>query len=174
MKYKINLLNQRKVTFFNRVAYFSLNYLRYIIVITQLTIIFVFFYRFQLDQQIIDLKESISQKKEIIEVVLPLLKEGELIEKKQEAAKLILADQKNLLPMFKYFISVFPKGLILKEMSLEKNTIRITGTALQIESLQAFFNLVKKEKKFKNIDLKSIKRTEFGYEFDLTFSNFYD
>jgi hypothetical protein len=172
MKYKINLLNQREISFVDKVVYFSLNYLRYIIVITQLIIIFVFFYRFQLDQQIIDLKESVVQKNEIIQVVLPLLKEGEIIEKKQEAARMVLSNQNRTLSMFKYFLSIFPKGLILSELTLEKNAINVFGTAIQVENLQAFINLAKKEQKFKKVDLKSLKKTESGYDFELNLSQF--
>jgi len=172
MKYKINLLNQREISFVDKVVYFSLNYLRYIIVITQLIIIFVFFYRFQLDQQIIDLKEAVLQKKEIIQVSLPLLKEAEIVEKKQEAAKTILLDQEKTLSMFKYFLSIFPKGLVLKQMNLEKNGIEIVGTAIQVDHLRAFINLIKKEQKFKKVDLKSIKKTEFGYNFELNLFQF--
>jgi Tfp pilus assembly protein PilN len=172
MKYKINLLNPKEISFVDKVVYFSLNYLRYIIVITQLIIIFVFFYRFQLDQQIIDLKEAVLQKKEIIQAVLPLLKEAEILEKKQEAAKKILLDQEKTLSMFKYFLSIFPKGLVLKKMDLDKNGVKIFGTAIQLDHLHAFINLIKKEQKFKTVDLKSIKKTEFGYDFELNLSQF--
>jgi len=174
MKYKINLLNKKDISLIDKVVYFSINYLRYIVVITMLIIIFVFFYRFQLDQQIIDLKESMIQKNEIIKVVLPLLKEGETIEKKQMAAKMLLSDQNNTLSFFKYFISIFPKGLILDELIMEKDSINIVGTTIQLENLQAFINLAKKEKKFKEIDLRSLKKVESGFNFELRFSNFYD
>jgi len=172
MKYTINLLNQKKISLIEKVLFFSLNYLRYIVVVTQLIIIFVFFYRFQLDQKIIDLKEGILQKNEIIQVVLPLLKEGEIIEKKQDVAKKILMDQEKISSMFKYFLSIFPKGLILNELKIEKNLINVVGTAIQVESLQAFINLAKKEQKFKKIELRSIKKTEVGYDFELIFSQF--
>jgi len=172
MSFRINLLTKKEVSFIDKLVYFSLNYLRYIIIITQLIIIFVFFYRFQLDQQIIDLKEAVLQKKEIIQVVLPLLKEGEIIEKKQEAAKTILTQQEKISSMLKYFLSIFPKGLILKEISLDENEINILGTTWQPEHLQAFIDLAKKEKKFKEINLRSIKKTESGYDFELNFYQF--
>jgi len=172
MSFRINLLTEKKLSVVDKLVYFSLNYLRYIIVITQLVIIFVFFYRFQLDQKIIDLKEAVNQKKEIIQVVLPLLFEAEIVEKKQEAAKSILEQQEKILSMFKYFISIFPQGLTLKEMRVSSDGIEIVGTAFRPEYLQAFVNLAKKEKKFKKVNLKSIKKSEVGYEFELVFSQF--
>ena len=73
MRYKINLLEKKDIGLLDKLTFFSLNYLRYIIVITQLVVIGVFFYRFQIDQKIIDLKEGVEQKKEIVKIVLPLL-----------------------------------------------------------------------------------------------------
>jgi len=172
MSFRINLLTKKELSFLDKLVYFSLNYLRYIIVITQLVIIFVFFYRFQLDQKIIDLKEAVTQKKEIIQVVIPLLSEIEIVEKKQEAAKSILERQEKILSMFKYFVSIFPQGLTLKELRISADGIEMFGTAFNPQSLQAFVNLAKKEKKFKKVNLKSIKKSEAGYEFELTFSQF--
>jgi Tfp pilus assembly protein PilN len=172
MSFRINLLTKKELSLADKLVYFSLNYLRYIIVITQLVIIFVFFYRFQLDQKIIDLKEAVAQKKEIIQVVLPLLSEAEIIEKKQEAAKSVLERQEKMLSMFKYFVSIFPQGLILKEMRLSVDSIEVLGVAFLPENLQNFINLVKKEKKFKKVNLKSIKKNEAFYEFELEFSQF--
>jgi len=114
----------------------------------------------------------VAQKKEIIQVVLPLLSEAEIIEKKQETAKSVLERQEKMLSMFKYFVSIFPQGLILKEMRLSVDSIEVLGVAFLPENLQNFINLVKKEKKFKKVNLKSIKKSETGYEFELEFSQF--
>jgi len=172
MSFRINLLNKKKLSLLDKIVYFSLNYLRYIIVINQLIIIFVFFYRFQLDQKIIDLKEATIQKKEIIEVVSPLIREVDLIEKKQEAVISILNKQEKFISMFKYFVSIFPQGLTLREIKFSSDSIEIYGIAFIPENLEAFVNLAKKEKKFKKVDLKSIKKSELGYEFNLSLSQF--
>jgi len=172
MSFRINLLTKKELPAAYKLVYFSLNYLRYIIVITQLVIVFVFFYRFQLDQKVIDLKEAVTQKKEIIQAVLPLLSEVEIIEKKQEAAKAVFEKQEKILSMFKYFVSIFPQGLTLKEMRLSVDSIEVLGVAFLPENLQAFVNLVKKEKKFKKVNIKSIKKSEVGYEFEVVFSQF--
>ncbi|PJB87766.1 hypothetical protein CO083_05355, partial [Candidatus Roizmanbacteria bacterium CG_4_9_14_0_8_um_filter_34_12] len=64
MKYKINLLLPKEKNWLDKVIYFGLNYLRYILVITQTVIIMVFFYRFKIDQEIVDLKDAVKQKQE--------------------------------------------------------------------------------------------------------------
>ena len=65
MKYKINLITRRKEKVVDKVIYFVMNYLRYILVITQIIVIGVFFYRFKIDQEMVDLQEAVQQKKEI-------------------------------------------------------------------------------------------------------------
>ncbi len=57
MKYKINLLLKKEEGILDKIYIFLVNYLRYIIVITQFVVIGVFFYRLQVDQRVIDLKE---------------------------------------------------------------------------------------------------------------------
>ena len=48
MKYKINLITKRKEKAVDKVIYFVMNYLRYILVITQIVVIGVFFYNLKL------------------------------------------------------------------------------------------------------------------------------
>src|SRR3989339_2271771 len=111
MKYKINLLPQKETSLIEKLMYFALNYLRYIIVITQLVVIGVFFYRFQIDQRIIDLKEAVDQKKEIVKIVLPLLNEAAKIDKKTLIINESIQKQNKFREMFDYFLSTFPETI---------------------------------------------------------------
>ncbi|MBI5127617.1 PilN domain-containing protein [Candidatus Roizmanbacteria bacterium] len=172
MRYKINLLPEKKTTLLDKVMYFSLNYLRYIIVITQLVVIGVFFYRFQIDQRIIDLKESVDQKKEIVEIVLPLLQEASRIDKKSLEIDRIIKKQEKFDSMVKYLLSVFPETVTLTNLESLEDSLKITGNAVDAKQLQAFFALLKREGKFAGIEFKSIKKTENGYNFIMTLDNY--
>ncbi len=172
MKYKINLLAVKETSFIDKVMYFSLNYLRYIIVITQLVVICVFFYRFQIDQRIIDLKESVDQKKEIVEIVLPLLQEASKIDKKSKEIAVVLTKQKNFNNMFEYLISIFPETMTLTDLESKEDSLKITGIATNPKHLQTFMNLLKSDAKFKKIDLNSIKRVDAGYNFIILLDKF--
>ena len=99
MKYKINLLEKKDASLLEKMTSFGLNYLRYIIVITQLVVIGVFFYRFQIDQSIIDLREGVDQKKKIAQIVLPLLNEAVKVEKKTLIIEKNIVKQKNFITM---------------------------------------------------------------------------
>ncbi len=168
MKYKINLLLRKEKNILDKTYIFLVNYLRYIIVITQLVVIGVFFYRLQVDQRIIDLKESVNQKKEIIEIVSPLLREAKYINKRSKEIETILKKQNKLEVKLDYLVKIFPDGAYLKNLILNDNQIEMDGLIENISYLQAFINKLKQEKIFKNIELKSVKKTEFGYNFFLS------
>ena len=147
MKYKINLLEKKETSLVDKLTFFGLNYLRYIIVITQLVVIGVFFYRFQIDQKIIDLKERVNQKKEIAQIVLPLLNEAVKIDKKALIIEKTIAKQKNFSTMLEYFISSFPETITLTNMEIKDESIKVTGDANDPKHLQAFYLLLKKRQK---------------------------
>lgn len=172
MKYKINLLSQKETSFSEKLISFSLNYLRYIIVITQLVVIGVFFYRFQIDQRIIDLRESVAQKKEIIEIVFPLLQEAGKIDNKTKEIDKLIKKQQNFDTMINYLFSVFPETVTLTNLETAENTLKITGNAIDARHLQAFLALLKKENRFFSIEFKSIKKTETGYSFVMLLDKF--
>lgn len=172
MKYKINLLEKKDISLLDKLTFFGLNYLRYIIVITQLVVIGVFFYRFQIDQRIIDLKEGVEQKKEIVKIVLPLLNETARIDKKTLIINETLLKQKKFNEMVDYFIASFPETITLTNMEIKDESIKITGDAENAQHLQAFYISLKRENKFKMVSLQNIKKTETGYNFILFLEKF--
>lgn len=172
MKYNINLIPKKETSLAEKVVYFSLNYLRYIIVITQLVVISVFFYRFQIDQRIIDLKESVEQKKEIIQVVLPLLSEAKTIDRRIMALQKIIKEQDKTIQMINYLLSFFPSSITLTKLEIENEEIKMTGLAGNASHLQSFYNILKNEKKFELMMFDSIKKVENGYIFSLTLTKF--
>ena len=172
MKYKINLLEKKETSLLDKLTFFGLNYLRYIIVIAQLVVIGVFFYRFKIDQSIIDLKERVGQKKEIAQIVLPLLNEAVKIDKKTLIIEKTIVKQKNFSTMFEYFISSFREKITLTNMEIKDESIKVTGDANDPKHLQAFYLLLKKDKKFKEVKFENIKKTETGYNFILLLNKF--
>lgn len=172
MRHRINLLEKKEQSLLDRLTFFGLNYLRYIIVITQLVVIGVFFYRFQIDQRIIDLKEGVEQKKEIVKIVLPLLNEAAKIDKKTLIINESLQKQKKFSEMFDYFLTTFPETIVLSSMEIKNESITITGDALNAQHLQSFYALLKRDNKFKTVNLKNIKKTETGYNFELFLEKF--
>ena len=172
MKYKINLMPKKETPLVEKVFYFALNYLRYIIVITQLVVIGVFFYRFQIDQKIIDLKEAVDQKKEIVNIVLPLLNEASRIDKKTTEIEKIIENQNSFSSMIAYLLSVFPETVTLTNLESNNYSLKITGVANNPKHLQSFYNLLKSQKKFNLVEFQTIKKLDAGYGFTIALNKY--
>lgn len=167
MKYQINLIPKKESSIGERFLYFASNYLRYIIVITQLVVIAVFFYRFQVDQTVIDLKEAVGQKREIIQIVLPLLTEASRIDQKQNEINKIIVNQGKFKAMLEYFLSLFPETITLSSLDINDTSMKVTGSAFDSRHLQAFFELLRRDGNFKKVAFQTINKTETGYNFVL-------
>lgn len=165
MKYKINLLTIHKEKPLDRVIYFTLNYLRYILVITQIVVIGVFFYRFKVDQEIVDLQDTIDQKKEIVLVSQPMIKLAKQNSFKLGQVEDIVKKQKNFLNSIDYVLSIFPEKFLLNSFSLAGGNISMMGTTQDISNVNLFLNRLRKEAKFTKIELQNITKKDNGFEF---------
>lgn len=174
MKYKINLIghkNNRKGVISN-LNYFFFNYFRYILVLTQLIVISVLFFRFTIDQRIIDLKESINQQEEVLKAVKPILDETQRVDLKLKESKKIIEAQDVFLYQLTYLIPKFPETIFLNNLSLTKDSAQMQGRILNPNHLQSFFNKIKSEKKYAEATLGQIQRDDTGYTFTMTLKGF--
>jgi hypothetical protein len=172
MKYKINLLAKKKESIVDRIIYFSLNYLRYILVITQIFVIFVFFYRFKVDQEIIDLKDAVAQKKEIVNISQSLLKDAAAMEVKINQIKPILQKQNYVLDELNYILSIFPESISVSKMSINDKEMALDCSTDNSTIIKIFYQRLLKEKKFKQINLVNLKKNETDYTFSLILSEY--
>lgn len=172
MTYRINLLSKPEVSLIEKVLYFFLNYLRYILVFTQIVVIGVLFYRFRIDQNIIDLKDSLAQKKEIVAAVKPLLDEAEKVNNQSIAIKKVASEQNIQLSALKYIMSIFPESVSLTSLSIGELDFTLKGTTSDSRQLQLFYARLQTDKRFKSVTLSNIRRVEEGYMFDLVLSNY--
>lgn len=172
MRYRINLLTKQELGFLDKTLYFFLNYLRYILVLTQIVVIGVLFYRFRVDQNIIDLKDSLQQKREIIEAVRPLLQEAEKVNDQTIAIRKIVGEQAIQTSAIQYLLSIFPQTATLEKLSIHDNSFDLEGTTVDSRELQLFYARLKQDKRFNTVNLANIKRGSSGYTFTMTLQNF--
>ncbi len=172
MTYKINLLSKKDVSLIDKTLYFFLNYLRYILVFTQIIVIGVLFFRFRIDQNIIDLKDSLAQKKEIVQAVTPLLEEASRVNQQSVAIRKVTAQQEHKLVALNYILSVFPEAVVLTTLSINDTTFTLKGTSTDPRQLQLFYTRLQADKYFKTVTLSNIRRVNEGYVFDLVLDSF--
>jgi len=174
MKYQINLLRQKEKSFTDKVIYFSLHYLRYILVLTQIVVIGVFFYRFKIDQEIIDLRDELQQKEEIVLVSEPLLLEAKSVDIKTREAVDILTKQDMSQKMTNYFLSIFPRKMSTRKLEVREGVIEFEGVTNDPQTIKAFFERLKKDKQFKVIELGSIRKMAGEYYCPFILRDFVD
>jgi len=172
MKYKINLLPEKERDFLDKSIYFMLHYLRYVLVITQIVVISVFFYRFKIDQEIIDLKDELGQKQEIVAVSDPLLKQAEIVDLKTKQIREVLVNQAIFSESFTYFLDTFPLRLTINRLEIRDGNYKFDVTTPDPETIRTYLARLKKDKRFKEVVLGSIKRTGMEFFAPFTLSGF--
>ena len=163
MKYRINLLQAKEKDISGKLIYFALHYLRYILVATQIVVIAVFFYRFKIDQEVIDLRDELQQKQEIVQVSSPLIKEAQGVDLKTREIISVLQKQESFNEMFAYFLTVFPSKMRIKQISINEIGFDFEGITDDPQVVKLFLDKLKSDKAFKIIELGSIKRQEDSF-----------
>ena len=172
MKYRINLAQKKRTNIFEQITYFFSHYLRYILVITQLVVIGVLFYRFRIDQNIIDLKEKIDDKKVIVKETTPFIIEAQKIEKKTGSITSVIEKNKRLSSMIAYSFSKFPRDANLLRIEVTDDSVTMQGNALDARQLQQYYGLLRKEGRFASVNLTDLIKSTDGFSFTLILSHF--
>lgn len=172
MRYDINLFPEKEKDVVDRVMYFALHYLRYILVITQFVVICVFFFRFKVDQEIVDLKDGLQQKKQIIESTKSLLDEVAFLENRTKTVSDIAVDQEKFQGMFEYFLSSLPPDVIITSLAVERTKISCEGYSLNPATIQQYKEQLSGEARFEKVNLLSVRKTDLGFAFSLILENY--
>jgi Tfp pilus assembly protein PilN len=172
LNYTINLFPAKEQSLADKIVYFAFHYLRYILVATQLVVIMVFFYRFQIDQQIIDLKDSIKQKQEIVTISSSLLNEMKTVDTKIKHIETIVGSQVNYQSMFTYFLSLIPEEFTLTRVQLTGGNIEFEGISTNAEAIRVFNQRLLNDKRFKKVEMTNLKKNESGFAFSFVLQSF--
>lgn len=171
-KYRINLLPEKEKDFLDKSIYFVLHYLRYVLVLTQIVVISVFFYRFKIDQEIIDLKDELNQKQEIVAVSEPLLEEAKIVDAKTKVIRQILLSQSQFAEALTYFLDTFPSDLTIRRIEIQNGEFKFEAQTRNPEIIRSYTERLRKERRFKVINLGTIRRTDDRFIIPLTLSGF--
>lgn len=164
--YSVNLLPKKKNNIADKLLHFVLYYFRYIIIITQIVVIGVFFFRFREDQKVIDLKQKFRQKQQILAVTLPLVDEAHAIEAKTSYIKDVLDAQDAYLAKYSLLLKIIPSDVTLTTIELADDTVTIEGTSTSVESIRALHRRLIQTEGFETATIGTISSiNELGFEF---------
>ncbi|HLC94430.1 MAG TPA: PilN domain-containing protein [Patescibacteria group bacterium] len=167
---QINLLQKKREMpeLKGKLIYFILHYLRYVIVLTQIIVIGVFFYRFIIDQEVVELKESIGQKQEIVKATLPLIVQAQAIQNKSEEIKKTITKQDKFADDLTYVFSLVPQDIILDSFTVTPSGISFDGVSADYRIVKLFYERLKKEQRFKDVVLSDVSKTTTFFEFSMS------
>lgn len=172
MKYIINLFPEKEKDLSEKLVYFGMHYLRYILVITQFVAICVFFFRFKVDQEIVDLKDTLSQKSSIVESTSLLMGRIEEIDKKMKTIESVLADQETFKDRYTYVITKLPPEIRIESLSISDEGIDIQGVSEQADSIKVFYDDLEKGNRFGVTNLSAIEKKDNVFSFKLRLDDF--
>ncbi|KKQ38352.1 MAG: hypothetical protein US54_C0012G0049 [Candidatus Roizmanbacteria bacterium GW2011_GWA2_37_7] len=172
MKYQINLFPTLEKNKTDKIIYFAFHYLRYVLVITQFVAICVFFFRFKIDQEIVDLREKLDQKQSILVATDDLLTRVKQVDAKMKQVTVLLDTQELFQSKFNYIYSKLPQGVQLADFSLSDAGIILQGVSTTIEPVKSMYEDLQSEKRFKTIELSNIEKTDDGFIFNMSLNEF--
>lgn len=172
MKHTTNLFPQKEQTSLEKITFFALHYLRYILVITQFVTICVFFYRFKVDQEIVNLKDTLSQKKAIVDTTSNLLDLVKVLDVKIKNVNALYKEQDSIKNIYTYFFQKMPSQITIETLTIDQENANLTAVTVDVSSIQALYDSIKADKAFAEVNLGSINKSDDGFSFTLELKKF--
>jgi len=148
-QFRFNLLIKKERAMLSEAVSFLNSYAKYVIVLTQIIVLFVFFIKIILDQTVIDLKESIDQKNQIILTAKEMIENNNTIALKLNEIETIINGNDFYYQTLKSILSNVPRSITINTISLAKNRFFLEGESekhLDIQKMQIrLTNKVKKK-----------------------------
>ena len=163
-KINVNLLIKEDIeeSLSGQLLGWAFNYGRYIIIITQIVVLSVFFLRFKLDRDHTDLKEAVSQKQALVESVGDLETEIRRVQKRLSDVDQITSNQNYLIKVIKFLQDNTPSDTTFTALILGKDRIAFSASSKDLRSFSYFLRQLQQESKLSEVTLEDILRRPEG------------
>ncbi|OGG21121.1 hypothetical protein A3D03_05740 [Candidatus Gottesmanbacteria bacterium RIFCSPHIGHO2_02_FULL_40_13] len=148
--------------FFNQFLSWAFSYGRYIIIVTQIIVLSVFFLRFKFDREHADLKESVSQKQAIIESVRDLENEVKGLQSKLSDIRKIVTSQEIPVNVLRFLQENSPTDTSYSHINYSNGKITFTASTNSLKSFSSLLKNIQTEDKFSEVNLEDIQRRKNG------------
>lgn len=139
-----------------------LTYGRYIIIITQIVVLSVFFLRFKVDRDYTDLKEAVSQKQALVESIADLENDIKRIQERLGNIQKITKTQELFPKIMQYLQDHIPADTTFESLTLNTESITFVASSGGLSSFSVILQQIQQENKFKEITLEEISRKPDG------------
>lgn len=134
---------------------------------TELIVLGVFFVKILLDQKIVDLKETIDQKNQIIIAAAPLIQNNNRMAKEIIEIEKLLFSQKTTYELFTTVLDNVPPSVGLSNFSLKKNIVNLTGATYNAVDIKKYEKRLKKLLGENTVVIKQITIDAGKYTFNV-------
>lgn len=140
----------------------ALTYGRYIIIITQIIVLSVFFARFKLDRDQTDLKDAALEKQALIEQISEFEKDVKTLQKKIEYVKQSTVNQELLTSITGYLEEKIPSDIVFINLNLTPDKISFSAESPDLLAFSSLLKTMQYEDRFTDIILENINRRNNG------------
>ena len=133
---------------------------RYIVIFTELIVLIAFLSRFWLDRTLSDLHESIKQKQAIIRSAKELEDQARSIQNRLHEINNITSDSVNAEDILKLLQKITPTDVVYDSLTIGKNQMNISASALSEVSLSVFSYNLRNSKLFSEINLDDVQKNK--------------
>jgi hypothetical protein len=168
--FKFNLLEKKTVSVLSEATSFLNSYAKYIIVLTQLLVLVVFFVKIILDQQVIDLKEAIDEKNQIILVSEEMIQHNNLLAEKTQNLVAVYNSSQAQYQVLTETLNNIPESVNLSKVELHNDTMIVFGKtyeAVDIKKMQLRLLTVLNKK----VTVEKISKEQNIYYFEIKVDN---
>lgn len=147
----------------------ALTYGRYIIIITQIIVLSVFFARFKLDRDQTDLKDLALQKQALIESMVDFEKDVNSVQKKIGYIRQTTHKGDLFLKIINYLGEKIPTDIVFKSLNLTQDKINIEATAVNMKTFNATIKFFQNDNHFKDTTVENlVRKTNGSIDFRIT------
>ena len=170
-RYHFNLLVKKQRALDTQVLGFFNKYIRYMLIVTQLVVLTVFFSKILLDQKIVDLKESIDQKNEIIKTAQPMIAANNRLASQVKLLSGLVEKQKVAGTLVMTVLDNVPESVSLESVQYSNNECTVKGVTYRPLDIKKFEARLKKKFPNAEVSLNSISIEARRYVFEIAISD---
>lgn len=143
-----------------KILHWSLTYGRYIIIVTELIVLGVFFARFNLDQQITDLHESIKQKQKIIALSSNFESQVRKLQVRIDKIKPLADSSSFYSDTIDLLETLVPEDVVISKLDYTSNHFRFEANSHTRSGFARLMRNLKSSNKIRNISVENITRVD--------------
>lgn len=169
-QFRFNLLIKKEKAVFAEAVSFLNSYAKYVIVLTQIMVLVVFFVKIILDQTVIDLKETIDQKNQIILTAKEMIDNNNVLARKLVQVASVLETNDYRYQTLQSILENIPASIKVNSIRLQKDEITLDGEGKNANDIQKMQLKLSEEINGKVV-IKQLSKKMNVFYFKLTVSN---